>query len=237
MFCKHHPPVGLTSRTLFRRPGRLALVATILAGLAAPPFGAQTPESSLLMERVQLWLDGTRDLQGRFEQSLISGALGAGTTESGVFFLERPGRMRWDYLSPERKVALVRGGRTWFYIEEDEQLLRGRIDGSELLLRLLAGETPLAQLFEALPLETEDAAASDGSFRLTLIPRSAEMESFQQVVLRLAAPDAAITGAEVVDVAGNRVVYRFRKLRRNAGLRPDTFRFEPPEGTVILGEH
>jgi len=194
------------------------------------------------MQRLQLWLDGTRDLQGRFEQSLLSGALGAGMQESGVFFLERPGRMRWDYLAPEKKVALVRDERTWFYIEEDEQLLRGRTDGTELLLRLLTGETPLAQLFDVAPAEAgaddaDEDRHGDASHRLTLIPRGPEMESFQQVVLRMAAGDGSIDEAEVIDVAGNRVVYRFRDLRRNAGLRPDVFSFEPPEGTVILGEH
>ena len=105
------------------------------------------------------------------------------------------------------------------------------------MLRLLAGDTPLAQLFEVESVEPRGDSGDHAGQRLTLIPVGAEMESFQQVVLRVSAEDAAIDEAEVVDAAGNRVVYRFLDLRRNAGLRPGIFSFDPPEGTVILGEH
>ena len=58
----------------------------------------------------QAWLSGTSTLDVRFRQNLVSAALGTTATESGRLYLERPGKLRWDYLDPERKVALVADG-------------------------------------------------------------------------------------------------------------------------------
>jgi len=107
------------------------------------------PEAATVLAGLQAWLEGTRDLEGRFEQSLASGALGAGLAESGRFFLRRPGRMRWDYLEPERKVALIEGDQTRLYLEEEGQLWEGRLEDGALLATLLAGSEPLDEVFQA----------------------------------------------------------------------------------------
>ncbi|HSY58431.1 MAG TPA: outer membrane lipoprotein carrier protein LolA [Terriglobales bacterium] len=39
---------------------------------------------------------------------------GSAQSESGVVYFSRPGRMRWDYESPEQKLFLVDGTNVWF---------------------------------------------------------------------------------------------------------------------------
>jgi outer membrane lipoprotein-sorting protein len=143
--------------------------------------------------------------------------------------------MRWDYLDPERKIALVDGDRTWLYLEEDEQLLLGRLEEQgELLPRLLTGEGRIGEEFTASVLEAPPSPGR-GAYRLLLVPPGAE-EAFVHVVLLLRPPRFAIEGAEVLDAAGNRVFYRFFDLRRNHRLPAGVFHFDPPEGTLVLGE-
>ena len=60
---------------------------------------------------------------------------------------------------------------------------------------------------------------------------------FESVVVSLRTPDHAIAAAEVLDAAGNRMLYQFSKLQRNRGLTDDLFRFEAPEGTTVVGSH
>ena len=48
--------------------------------------------------------------------------------------MKRPGRMRWDYEDPERKIALIEGTETRLYLEEDQQLWEGRLDDTEAFL-------------------------------------------------------------------------------------------------------
>jgi len=210
-----------------------SLVVGLTASLAAGSISAKELDAPQLLERVQAWLDETHDLQARFEQALISGAFGAGLEESGRLFLERPGRMRWDYTDPEVKVALIDGQLTRLYLAEDEQMWEGRLDEAEALLpSLLAGSEPLDRIFAAT-LESSPEVKGRGVYRLRLVPRG-DSETFQGVILTLRHPFYALEEIEVLDLAGNRMLYRFFEIERNAGLAPAAFRFEPPSGTEIL---
>jgi outer membrane lipoprotein carrier protein len=211
----------------------IAPLALILCATVSTADGEQL-QADQVVAGLQRWLDGTTRLEGRFEQRLVSGALGSEIEETGKLYLERPGKMRWDYIDPERKIALVVGDKTWLYLEEEEQLFIGRLDEQGgLLPRLLAGEGVIAEDFHAALLD-ESSPPKNGSYLLQLTPRGAE-ESFENVVLLLRPPRFAIEAAEVLDAAGNRVSYRFFALRRNRTLPSGLFRFEPPEGTLISG--
>jgi outer membrane lipoprotein-sorting protein len=65
------------------------------------------------------------------------------------------------------------------------------------------------------------------------VPRTVS-DSFRHVTLTLREPEFAILQAEVLDGAGNRMLYRFSELRRNQGLPEGIFRFEAPPGTDVL---
>jgi len=207
-----------------------AAVAALLTALSAGPGRAEELDGPAVLARVQGWLDGTRTLEGRFSQSLISGAFGSGMEDSGRLYIERPGRMRWDYAEPEPKVALVDGRKTWLYLEEDRVLQLGSLDEQDdLLPMLLAGEGRLSELFQPSLVEGEP-------FRLRLVPASGS-DALEEIVLTVRPPHFAIEVAEVLDGAGNRMLYRFSKLRRNRGLPEGVFEFVPPPGTEISGAH
>ena len=213
----------------------LLLFCSVLANAAAPAVPRTTsPDVATVLSRVQGWLDGTRDLQARFEQSLLSGALGAGTRESGRVILVRPGRMRWEYAAPDPKVAVLDGDRTLLYLPGDRQMLRGRLSAETgPLPALLAGTGRLSSLFEAHLLGP--VAGLRGAVALRLLPRRAS-EGFEEVTLHVRPEDGSIVGAEVLDGAGNRMRYRFSAMRRNAGVSPSVFRFVPPKGTEIIDQ-
>ncbi len=210
----------------------LGALLILLGGWGASGAAGRILDTDEVLHGVQVWLDGTRDLQARFEQELVSGALGAGLEESGRLYLARPGRMRWDYLDPERKVALIEGERSRLYLEEDEQLWEGELDRSEGLLPvLLAAEDRLDGLFEAT---LAAIPANRGEpYVLRLVPVEST-ESVEVVTLSVRPPKFAIEQAEVLDAAGNRIVYRFQSLKRNRGISASVFHFEAPPGTEIV---
>jgi outer membrane lipoprotein carrier protein len=202
--------------------------------LAAASGGAPAPDRNHVVAGLQAWLDGTTRLEATFRQSLISGALGTTTAESGRMYLERPGHLRWDYLDPERKSALLVGDRTELYLEEDRQLIRGRLDpGGALFPRLLAGRDRVEQAFDARLVGTPES--SGGTFKLRLVPRG-EAEGLSAVTLMLRPGTYAIEGAEILDETGNRTTYKLGSVRRNGRLPDGIFAFEPPPGTEIVDQ-
>ena len=197
--------------------------------------GAPVAEKTKVISGLQAWLDGTSTLDMRFRQSLVSGALGTTATESGHLYLERPGKLRWDYLDPEKKIALLLGDRTALYLEEDRQLTRGRLSGEQgLFPRLLAGRDRIDDLFSANLVATPSIGGR-GAYRLRLVPKG-DHGAMAEVTLTLRPPAFSIEGAELIDETGNRTTYAFSNLRRNRGLPEGLFAFEPPPGTEVVDE-
>lgn len=211
------------------RTGALLLTCVLAVSFAGgAEGGAPGRDPRPLARGLQGWLDGTRDLRCRFEQTLVSGTFGSGEPESGTLLLLRPGRMRWNYAKPEAKVALLEGDRTSVYLPEDRQLIRGHLTETGALHTLLAGNGRIEELFVA-----EGIDGTERGPRLRLVPREAT-DRFQSVVLELGAKNFEILAAELRDPAGNVIRYRFSGLRRNQGVAPEAFHFEPPPGTEII---
>lgn len=209
-------------------PPRVLLALILLAG--TPSAG-----KSEVVAGLQSWLDGTSTLEMRFRQSLVSSALGTTASETGRLYLERPGKLRFDYLDPEKKIALLLGDRTSLYLEDERQLTRGRLSGEQgLFPRLLAGRDRLEALFDASLVATP-TAGGDGSYRLRLVPKG-EQNPLAIVTLILHAKTFSIEGAELMDEAGNRTTYAFQDVRRNKGIPDGLFAFEPPAGTEVVDQ-
>jgi outer membrane lipoprotein carrier protein len=207
---------------------KLTLGALVL-WLACATTPAQ--EAGPLLSGLQRWLDGTKDLQARFEQTLLSSALGAGPKESGRVFLRRPGRMRWEYTTPETKIALLVDDRTELYLAEEKppRLHRAQLSPDDApLAALLAGTQPVDTVFTAAVLPDEE-----GRKRLKLVPRSAS-SGVQEIVLGLDPASSAVLRVEVLDQGGNRMGYAFSGLKRNAGIADAAFRIKTPAGTEVV---
>jgi len=209
------------------------LVAVLVAVVLAA--GTPTDEKASVVAGLQAWLDGTQTLDMRFQQSLVSNALGTTATESGRLYLERPGKLRWDYLDPEKKIALLLGDRTALYLEDEKLMSRGRLTGEQgLFPRLLAGHDRVEEFFVANLVATP-STGGHGSYRLRLVPKG-DPATLGAVTLTLRPPAFLIEGAELLDETGNRTTYTFSNVRRNRPLPEGLFAFEPPPGTEVVDE-
>lgn len=215
---------------------RRMILAAVAAALATLPGSAAIdPEAASAARGLQAWLDGTTTLQGSFEQTLVSGALGAGLTEKGKIWLERPGRLRWDYTAPDPKIAIVVDERTFLYLPEDQQFIRGKLGADQSALpELLTSRGRLADLFDG-SLAPSAPGDPKGSVRLKLVPKRGS-GSVAQAVLVLDGRRFEIVRAEVLDAAGNHMAYRFGDWQRNAPIPPGLFAFEPPPGTEVVDQ-
>jgi outer membrane lipoprotein carrier protein len=210
------------------------MLGAVLVALALTA-GDPADEKATVVAGLQAWLDGTQTLDMRFQQSLASSALGTTATESGRLYLERPGKVRWDYLDPEKKIALLLGDRTALYLEDERLMSRGRLIGEQgLFPRLLAGHDRVDGFFSASLVATPSTGGR-GSYRLKLVPKG-DQASMTQVILILRPPAFVIEGAELVDETGNRTTYTFSDVRRNRALPDGLFAFEPPPGTEVVDE-
>ena len=122
-------------------------LATMLLLVAATPARDVNSVRRALEARYQ----HARTLRASFFERYTDGNGGA-LAESGTVYFSRPGRMRWEYESPEQKLFIVDGTNVWFYIPADHTASRAKLKDSS------DWRTPLALLtgksVEALPLDS-----------------------------------------------------------------------------------
>ncbi len=109
---------------------RRSLIATLALVAATRPAAAVLPPD--IVERVERYLDGIETLRADFTQIAPDGR-----TSTGRVYLERPGRLRFEYDPPEQLLMVA---RDWRLVVHD-----GSTDQTSTLP---VGRTPLGILLE-----------------------------------------------------------------------------------------
>jgi outer membrane lipoprotein carrier protein len=85
--------------------------------------------------------------------------------EAGIAYFRRPGKMRWEYESPEKNLFLVDGKSAWFYVPADHTVTRVPAKEStdwRTPLALLAGEMKVSRVCARIrPAINETPESSD----------------------------------------------------------------------------
>ncbi len=207
--------------------GWLALGAAlpVMTPLAGPPPDSAEAVARRLEERQR----GVKDLQARFTQTYRSGALGREVVERGTVAIKRPGRMRWEYSAPEKKLFISDGTKAYFYVPADRQVvIRDQSSDQGLAASLLAGREGLLERF----VPTLEAAPRADLVRLRLTPRTEDAD-IEWAFVDLDAT-SRIRSVLVQDAQGNTTRFDFQEIRENAGLKDGLFRFEIPRGVEVV---
>lgn len=213
-----------------RRSMLLAVLAMALAGAPAP---AQ-PAGSDLARAIQTHYQQVRDFTATFEQAYVGGALKRRTVETGVVAIRKPGRMRWDYETPEKKLFIADGTRMYFYVPADKQVRisampdAGRVPTPILFL---AGRGDLLRDFSVD--EVPSPAGVTGTRALRLRPVRQEQE-YETLTLVVDAASLAWRQLIVVDGQGGTSTFTFTNLRENVGVPDSRFVFSMPKGVDVV---
>ena len=179
-------------------------------------------------QRLDNFLTGLHTLQADFRQTLRDEQNSGNQFASGIFYLSRPGRFRWDYESPNQQYILADGRSVWL-VEEDLEQVTQRSQKSALKgtpAQLLAGSGELDDEFNVLELDTRL-----GMSWLELRPKD---EDAQFTRITLGFREDNLASLEMIDKFGQVTSFSFTNTRRNPQIDPDVFRFIPPPGYDIL---
>jgi len=201
----------------------LVLVLTTLAA-AAPSRDAQ--DAVALARRIQQRHHDIRDMKARFVQTYASSMLGREVVEGGALALKPPGRMRWEYEQPEKKLFVSNGKSAYFYVPEDKQVITFDATGDRgVAVQLLSGRSDLLTEFQVF-------AVPGLPNQLRLVPKDKEAEIREAVIE--AEASGRIRRLEILDLQGNRSEYRFENVQENVGLSDSLFEFKVPKGVEVV---
>ncbi len=188
-------------------------------------------------------------LQADFYERYRAGAAG-GQAESGIVYFSKPGRMRWEYESPERKLFVVDGTNVWFYVPADRTASRAKVKESEdwrTPLALLTGKIHLDHLCGRMEL-LDEASGTSSPADLSYDPRNrilrclphkpsdpGEPPAFREILFEVS-PEYEIARVVIREPGEVETEFRFGNWKENIPLPESKFHFEPPAGVTIVNE-
>ncbi len=182
------------------------------------------------VKQLQAFLKASKSLTADFKQVLINEAGDPYQTSYGIFYLQRPGKFRWDYLKPFQQQIVSTSGKVWFYDTDLEQVTIKKLDES-------VGSTPALLLSGNISLDdnfTMQDQGVDGDMQLIkLLPKNQE-SSFKYILIGL--NKGSLGGMELSDNFGQLTRIYFSNVLLNPPIKPTVFEFKAPKGADVFSD-
>ena len=210
----------------------LGILALILATGAAGSAQSRTPEA--VARDIQLKYDRVRDFSADFVHTYRGGVLKQQATERGKLLVKKPGKMRWEYSAPERKLFVSDGAKIYSYIPQDKQVTVSdmpRGDQVPTPALFLTGNGDITRDFTPSFDNASDTPA--GTLQLKLVPKRAEAE-YDSLTLVVDAKTLDLRMLITNDSQGGRSTFTFSNLKENTGLADNQFVFQMPRNVDVI---
>jgi outer membrane lipoprotein carrier protein len=219
--------------------------ALICLVFLASPAAIQASDS--VVHALEARYQHARTLKAAFFERYSDGNGGV-SAESGTVYFSRPGRMRWEYESPEQKLFIVDGTNVWFYVPADHTASRAKMKESSdwrTLLALLAGKPDLGKLCRSIQVVSADGdkqsqpaekAAAPGNSVLRCLPRDASGSDASLQVLFETDANANLVRVLIREAGHVETEFRFGNWEENIAIPEVKFHFQPPPGVSITDE-
>ena len=201
-----------------------------LLGAAAVMLAAQAACAGNALDTVHQFFRDLHTLQADFHQRVINSEGKVQQESEGHVWIMRPGRFRWNYLTPYKQELVADGRRLWSY---DEDLAQVSVQPMEKVFSatpamLLSGNEPLEKVFTL-----KELPADDGVQQVLLTPKN---DDSSVIEVRLEFSKGVLTRIDARDNFGNSTSFTFSNVVRNGPIDASIFKFTPPPGVDVIGE-
>lgn len=182
------------------------------------------------VQQLQAFLKSSKSLTADFKQVLINEAGNPYQTSYGVFYLQRPGKFRWNYQKPFQQQIVSTSGKVWFYDTDLDQVTIKKLDES-------VGSTPALLLSGNISLEDnfimKDQGVEGDLTWIKLLPKNQD-SSFKYILIGL--DKGALSGMELSDNFGQLTRIYFSNVILNPTIKASLFEFQAPKGADVFSE-
>lgn len=175
------------------------------------------------------FLQNTRIFEANFQQTLRTHEGEILQQTSGEFYLNRPGKFRWNYHTPYEQIIVSDGERIWIYDVELQQVTVQKQAASmpATPMSLLDDSTKLHENFKVQTLDEQN-----GVYRLKLISKTSDAD-FGEIVIGV--DKKGLRFMQLHDQFEQVTDIVFSEIQINKTLAKEMFEFIPPEGVDVFG--
>src|SRR6267142_4038427 len=222
-----------------------------VAGVLLPTQPRRTsPGAAALIRKFEAAYRSSKTLRTTFlERYFDNGKLVR--SDSGVAYFGKPGKMRWEYQSPELNLYVIDGKWSWFYVPADHTVTKMPVkqsSDSRTPFSLLAGEMRVSRVCESVIIDSTNEAKSAGgvvlrcNFRTAhhddghgANPKNGRSETENSYALfELDPANGNLLRVLIVDPGGVTVEFQFANWEFNPNVNASMFQFHPEKGVAIV---
>jgi len=212
------------------------LLSLVVGGmfLAFFPGSGQcaAPTPLELAQKLQARYEETKTMTADFKQSTSVPMTTRKRLGAGKVVISKPGRIRWDYQTPDKQVLISDGKKVSMYLVDSAQMIVQPVSqyiNSDVTYAFFVGTGNIVRDFKVLPPERQ----GDGSLKaIKLVPKTAHPQvDYLHVWID---DNFMVRRLEIVDHFGSITDLAFSNISRNEPVSSGVFVFTPPLGTEII---
>ncbi len=182
------------------------------------------------LDSLRYFFNEVQTYNARFDQVVLDEGLNPLQETSGVLWIKRPGKFRWEYDPPYEQLIVGDGDRVWVYDIDLEQIttrkMSGALGGTPAIL--LAGKGDLDKDFKVKALGTQGRLDW-----VQLIPKKKD-GGFEDI--RIGFEEDQIRTLELIDSFGQVTRITLYDFQENSKISKERFVFKPPEGIDVISD-
>jgi outer membrane lipoprotein carrier protein len=201
--------------------------------VAAPSTPALPSSAADVVERVQQFYSGIKQVTAQFRQSVANDTFGSTKTSDGAVWIMKPGKMRWDYVEQKKtgvevKKSFISNGTYLYVVEHDnKQVVKKSLerDLMPVAVSFLYGKGDLKAEFNP-EIDATGKYGEKGDIVLRLTPKQPSAQ-YKNLYLVVSPKDFHVSQSVIVDTSNNVNHFRFFDPNFTKPMKDSYFEFDP----------
>jgi len=153
--------------------------------------------------------------------------------ESGHLLLKKPGKMKWDYTSPEEKQFISDGKWLYEYVAAEKAVTRSDIKETGDMrapFAFLLGQGNLRREFRRIEFSKESPVKA-GNKVLRMLPK--HLQDFDELLIEFDPDSFQMSRLSIIESDGDRSDFIFSNFKENVPAPSVEFTFKAPPGVEV----
>ena len=188
---------------------------------------AADPDAAAVLRLLETAGRGLKTMKASCVETKVLTLLNEKTETRGNVFLQVPGRLRWDYVSPQPGAMMIKDGQFARYVPQTKQVFRGAAKGeADLLVGFGPGAADLGRKYE-VTLLPEEKIGQAPAYVLDLKPRTPGL--FAGIRLWVDKARQIPVQTRLTEPTGDYTTIRFENVVVNRPLPSTAFELKLPK--------
>ncbi|MEE9253107.1 MAG: outer membrane lipoprotein chaperone LolA [Thermodesulfobacteriota bacterium] len=211
------------------------LVVALL--IAVPALGTSSASDlERVVENVQRTYERAREFHASFEQTAEIKALEKVQKSKGEVWFKKPGKMRWNYYTPNRDEIVSDGSTFWQYDHEEKQVVETSIErviSTQGTTTFLQGLGKIKEQFNA-SFPTKEHRDAKGNYLVDLSPKDDSGDEVNRFTIVVDPKSWIVSAIFLYDPFNNKTIVNFSNIEINKGISDSVFKFKIPKGVEVI---